>query len=626
MVPDLEKEPVTMLAQRPHHVDVDRSSPSLTSSDTESPQLEAIRTTHTNRSRHSIATQRLDDTGPYESLDYCITPDVETEAERMARQPITYTRTGTSVGSTTSRPPEFEVYFEENDPENPMNWPLWYRCWCIFCVSFATWVATLYSTSYTSSTPGLIQDFGSSTTIVTLGMTTYLLGLAAGSLVVAPLSELYGRRNVYMVCLCLWAVLIVPCGLAQSLTTIVVVRFFGAFFGAVMISNAPGSVVDVSNPDYLARSMSLFGVAPLNGPVTGPIIGGFVFQYLGWRWANWIVLIMAGLAIALMSTVKETYAPKILKRKTARMRKQLDDPRYWCQYDQKISTLHLLKVNLSRPFILFASEPILWFMNFWISIIYGILYLCFVAYPVVFSEHRGWGPGISGLAFVGIGIGTLTAIFAEPLFRRIIHSQAKDPETGKPYPEAQASIMAIGAVSTAIGQLGFSWTCLPESIHWAAPIAFGIPFGCGNTISFIYGSNYLAGAYGIYAASALAGNAVIRSIIGGTLPLAGPSMYSALTPQWAGTLLGLLEVAIIPIPFIFWRYGGKIRAKSRIIRQLREDQERLDAKRAKGLARMERKAAKIARVAQEEGDGKETHGEKNGSKVSEAGEGRAART
>lgn len=153
--------------------------------------------------------------------------------------------------------------------------------------------------------------------------------------------------------------------------------------------------------------------------------------------------------------------------------------------------------------------------------------------------------------------------------------------------------MAIGAVCTAVGQIGFSWTCLPKSIHWAAPIAFGIPFGCGNTISFIYGSNYIAGAYGIYAASALAGNAVIRSIFGGALPLAGPQMYKALTPQWAGTLLGLLEVAIIPIPFIFWRYGSKIRAKSRTIRQLREDQDRLDEKRARGLARIERRAARL---------------------------------
>ncbi|KAG6122529.1 hypothetical protein E4U14_006560 [Claviceps sp. LM454 group G7] len=544
---------------------------------------------------------------------HCLTSNVETDAERMAREPVAYIRTDTSIGSIASRQPEFEVDFSDNDPENPLNWALWYRCWVIFCVSFATWAATLYSTSYTSSMSGLMAEFGASKTLVTLGMTTYLLGLAAGSLVVAPLSELYGRQKVYMVCLLLWAVLIVPCGLAKSLTTIIVVRFIGAFFGAVMISNAPGTVVDVSNPDYLARSLSLFALAPLNGPVTGPIIGGFVFQYLGWRWTNWIVLIIAGLAISLMLTVRETYAPKILQRKAARMRKQTDDARYWCRYDQKVSTARLLKVNLSRPFVLFVTEPILWFMNFWISVVYGILYLCFIAYPVVFSQHRGWAPGASSLSFIGIGIGTLTAIVAEPLFRRIIHAQPMDPTTGKPYPEAQASIMAIGAISTAIGQLGFAWTCLPSTIHWAVPIAFGIPFGGGNTISFIYGSNYLAGAYGIYAASALAGNAVIRSIFGGTLPLAGPKMYSVLSPQWAGTVLGLLEVALIPIPFVFWRYGGRIRARSKTIRQLREYQEHLDAKRADGLARTERRARRARAAAMETDavDGGKLGGEKS---------------
>lgn len=138
-----------------------------------------------------------------------------------------------------------------------------------------------------------------------------------------------------------------------------------AFFGAAMISNSPGTIVDISQPEYLALVMSMWSIAPLNGPSTGPIIGGFVFQYLGWRWCNWVALILGGAAVALMVTVKETYAPTILKRKAARLRKEMDDPRWWCQYDQRVSTAHLLKVNLSRPFILFATEPILWFMNIW---------------------------------------------------------------------------------------------------------------------------------------------------------------------------------------------------------------------------------------------------------------------
>ncbi len=225
---------------------------------------------------------------------------------------------------------------------------------------------------------------------------------------------------------------------------------------------------------------------------------------------------------------------------------------------------------------------------------YAVLYLCFVAYPIVFSQHRGWSAGTTGLSFIGIGIGTLTSLCGEPVFRRIINRQARDPETGKVLPEAQAIVMAAGSIAASIGQMGFSWTCLPTSIHWAVPIAFGIPFGFGNTIVFIYGSNYIAAAYGIYAASALSGNAFIRSVIGGTLPLAGPTMYNTLTPRWAGTVLGVLEIIMIPIPFVFWRYGGKIRAKSRLIRQLREDQARMDAKRAKG-------AAKLAARRQQEG-------------------------
>lgn len=202
------------------------------------------------------------------------------------------------------------------------------------------------------------------------------------------------------------------------------------------------------------------------------------------------------------------------------------------------------------------------------SVIYGILYLCFVAFPIVFSKHRGWAAGTTGLSYLGIGIGTICAIASEPLLRRFINSRPRHPETGKVQPEASALIMAVGGVLTSVGILAFSWTSLPANIHWAAPITSGIPFGAGNTISYIYGSNYIANAYGIYAASALTGSAVTRSIFGGLLPLGGTAMYEKLTPQWAGTLLGLIEAALLPVPFIFWQYGAKLRARSQILGQI----------------------------------------------------------
>lgn len=111
--------------------------------------------------------------------------------------------------------------------------------------------------------------------------------------------------------------------------------------------------------------MSMWSMAPMNGPATGPIIGGFVFQHLGWRWCNWIVLIMTGVFLLAMLTVKETYAPNILRAKVARLRKETDDPRWWCRYDNRMSTTQVLKTSLGRPFALAATEPILWTFNIW---------------------------------------------------------------------------------------------------------------------------------------------------------------------------------------------------------------------------------------------------------------------
>lgn len=75
----------------------------------------------------------------------------------------------------------------------------------------------------------------------------------------------------------------------------------------------------------------------------------------------------------------------------------------------------------------------------------------------------------------------------------------------------------------------------------------------------------------MYAASAMAGNVLTRTIAGGTLPLAGAAMYNALGPHWQGTLLGLLEVLIVPIPFVFYKYGHLIRLKSKFISRMEQE-------------------------------------------------------
>ncbi|KAL5394241.1 hypothetical protein PMIN06_006007 [Paraphaeosphaeria minitans] len=428
----------------------------------------------------------------------------------------------TTVTTNMTTDPRFEVEFDEG--ESPQDWSIAKKSMVIFFMSFSTLVVVMYSTSYTAGFPGMMVTFDvKSKTSLVLGLTTYLSGLALGSVVLAPLSEMYGRRPVYLIAVAMFIVLIIPCALAQNLATVLTVRFFGAFAGAAMISNAPGTVSDIVSDDYRALAFSIWSIGPMNGPVVGPLVGGFVFQYLGWRWTNWVVMIGSGVSWFMVLSIGETYAPALLRAKSAKKRKETGEERWYSRYDDKKKFWPMLKENLYRPLVMSVNEPICIFWNVYIALVYGVLYLCFVSYPIVFSELRGWSPSFTGLGYIGIGIGGMITICSEPLLRRLINSHKPDPATGKPPPEAMVSVVCIAAVCVPVGEMIFAWTCTPD-VHWVAPIIAGIPFGAGNCGVFIYASNYLVHSYGIYAASALAGNAVLRSVMGGTLPLAGPAM------------------------------------------------------------------------------------------------------
>lgn len=255
-------------------------------------------------------------------------------------------------------PPNYEVFWEPNDPENPRLWPFWYKSVTVITMSLSATVVSLFSTLYTSGIPGLEDEFHISKIVGLLGVFTYLLGMAMGGIISAPLSEMVGRRPVYLICMALFLLLVLPSALARNIEAILIGRFFGGLFGSAIMGNSPASVNDIVSDKYRALAFGIWSIGPSNGPVYGPIIGGFVFQYLGWRWTNWLVLIIGGAITMLMACIKETYAPVILRKRASKIRKETLDSKWWSRYDGGQTLLRRLNTGLRRPFVMLFTEPI----------------------------------------------------------------------------------------------------------------------------------------------------------------------------------------------------------------------------------------------------------------------------
>jgi hypothetical protein len=137
-------------------------------------------------------------------------------------------------------------------------------------------------------------------------------------------------------------------------------------------------------------------------------------------------------------------------------------------------------------------------------------------------EQRGWGAGIGGLPFIGIGVGSCIGVALTPVINRNYLSQMEKHANGSlVWPEARLPPTFIGAFLMPIALFWFAWTSYP-SLHWIGTVLAGVPFGLAQILLFLSIMNYLADCYLQYAASALAANSLLRSVLGATFPLWAP--------------------------------------------------------------------------------------------------------
>jgi multidrug resistance protein len=383
----------------------------------------------------------------------------------------------------------------------------------------------------------------------------YMLTLLnTGPMLLAPLSEYYGRNPVYIGS---WFILVmfqIPLALAHNMPTVIVCRLIQGFGGSAPLTNTGGSISDVWERNESGNAMMVYGLSSTFSPPMALVITGYLVLNEGWRNLFWALMgITGGILIIMTLLLPETRHSTILEEKAKAVRKTLVKEGASHEATDRISDAHsmgskrsmhtLFAVNLTRPFKFLFTEEITMAAAAYNGFIYGVVYLFNESFPLVFGSQEGheFNVGQTGLTFLGIAVGALVAASFYPLQERYYLRRVAE-NGGKGVPEARMSQARFGALLLPISLFWFAWTSY-RSIHWIVPIIGSSLFGAGIYIVILGVLNYVVDSYQTYSASALAGVILVRNVVGCIFPLFAVSPSPV--PECSVTVLHLPDKWLI---------------------------------------------------------------------------------
>ncbi|KAK7458023.1 hypothetical protein VKT23_009931 [Stygiomarasmius scandens] len=444
------------------------------------------------------------------------------------------------------------VQFEPDDKQNPANWSR-RRKWIVtFVASYFTALTGATASAYAMGFPSMMRELNCTEEQAALGISMFCLGFALIPLWTSAFSEELGRRPLFIVCTTVFTAMYIVQATAKNIQTVIAARFICGAFGSTGATMVGGVVADIwepaqrvlcsfrsmlfsySNGFRRGLPMSIYSLFAVAGTGTGPIIAGWIEMDMGWRWIQWFHTIAGAICVVLTITIcQETRSGVMLARKARKLRVQTGDPRYRSKAEEERgSMMNLVWISSTRPIILLLTEPTVMAFSLWIAFAWGIMYSMFD---------------------IGALIGFATNFYQESLYRKHFPSRG---------PEARLYSACVAAILFPAGMFIYAW-CSEAYIHWIVPLIGITLFMWATFVMYLAVFTYLADCYGLYASSALAGQSLLRNLMGVAFPLFTTPMYHRLGYHWASSLFGFIAVAMIPIPYVLMFFGPEIRAKSR---------------------------------------------------------------
>ncbi|KAK3374544.1 major facilitator superfamily domain-containing protein [Podospora didyma] len=457
------------------------------------------------------------------------------------------------------------------DSDSPLDWPTPFKWSIVLMLAMMGFTITFTCISVVPLASHIARDLsgsddGATKAASVLLVTIWELGESAGPLLIAPLSELFGRYAVVNGANVLFILATILAATSSSVSQFVVAR---CLTGLAVATNvlSPAIVGDMFVSEERGSALSLVFLAPLVGGAVGPAISGLIAEHFGWRAVVWLSAVLSTLCEVLFFTFfRETYKVAILRRRAARMTRIIGKP-FRTAFDKDQSDmsqtnksgLKRLRDSILRPGIVLSGSGVLMAISVFGSISFSFYYVMAVTVADIARDVYGLSPSMAGLCFMSFSAGSTISVFACNHSLDSIYIRMRDAAgKGVGRPEYRLPLTIVGAFAMPLAVAAYGWTAQLQ-----LPVVFLLLslalFGACMMISLIPLMAYIVDAFGLYSASAMTGIIVTRCLMGTFLPLATTPLVANFGYGWGMSVFAASSLAIAPIPVLIMRYGAKWR-------------------------------------------------------------------
>ncbi|KAG6878232.1 hypothetical protein C0993_010354 [Termitomyces sp. T159_Od127] len=439
-----------------------------------------------------------------------------------------------------------------DDPSNPKNWAFRRKWAATVIVSAFTFISPISSSMVAPATLQIAGEFGvTSTAIIAMMTSVFVLGYAVGPLFLGPLSEIFGRSRVLQLSNLWYLVWNLGCGFAQNKSQLIAFRLLAGLGGSAPLAIGGGVIGDVWHPEERGKAISIYSLAPLLGPVVGPVCGAWIAERSTWRWVFWSTTIVdAIIQIFGVFYLQETFAPLLLARKAAAIRKTLDPEKaqtanVYTVYEVsgKPSWSEIIRKALTRPFFIFSQEHIVQLLGTYMAFIYGLMYVFLTAMPAIYEGQYHETTSIAGLHYIALGLGLTIAAQVNARYMDRIYLHFKNKNNGVGEPEFRLPSMVPGTIVLPVGLFISGWAA-QNKVHWIVTDIGIAMIGAGTILLFQSTQTYVVDTFTLHAASALAAVSFLRSLAGFGFPLFAPAMYNKLGYGKGNSILACVAIVL----------------------------------------------------------------------------------